>query len=254
MRNFASQRVIDGYEVWRNILQRKPQKDTFLCGFSGYDDTPRRGEGGKVVTEVSPNDFKEYMMQLMAKSAAVGNEYVFINAWNEWGEGMYLEPDQEKGYQMLEAVKQAEEGYKEISPQTADTNRIIDTSIIARYQSYWHILNKWLTLIESGNTLEEKLTIRGYHIIGLYGLGMLGMHVVKELEGTSVFIKYGIDQRGNDIRQKFPIFKVEDELPEVDAIIVSATYDFGQIYHELKKRTSIPIVSLEEIIGEEFYR
>ena len=38
---------------------------------------------------------------------ALGPEAVFINAWNEWTEGSYIEPDEKNGFALLEAVSKA---------------------------------------------------------------------------------------------------------------------------------------------------
>ncbi|WP_320997895.1 glycoside hydrolase family 99-like domain-containing protein [Enterocloster bolteae] len=251
MRDFVSEKIIDGNRLWNHILNKKvsANRKTYLCGFSGYDDTPRRGEGGKTVLPVRPEDFKKYMEKLLAKSDAMGNEFTFINAWNEWGEGMYLEPDQKNKFGMLEALDQAVKNYEKESCDIVSLENV--DSLADRYHSYWHILDLWLRLIENGGSLSGNLEKRGYKNIALYGIGMLGLHVVRQLENSQVKIVYGIDQRGEkDVNQGFPVYKKEDMLPDVDAVIVSATYDFGSIYDYLKEKVKCPVISLEEIVEE----
>ena len=80
---------------------------TYYGGFVNYDDTPRRGNAGTIIYNDTPEKFKIYLTDLYAKNKASGNEFVFINAWNEWGEGMRLEPDEEYGYGFLEAIRYA---------------------------------------------------------------------------------------------------------------------------------------------------
>ena len=61
---------------------------TYFCGVPGYDTTPRRGTNGECFLDNSSELFKKMMDGLYKKSIDNGNEYLFINAWNEWGEGM----------------------------------------------------------------------------------------------------------------------------------------------------------------------
>ena len=88
-----------------NILL-KDRKD-FKCdynyipgAFCGWDNTPRHGRRGYIITEPSKETFMNYMDSIK------DSEYVFVNAWNEWCEGMILEPTEENGYKYLEWIKE----------------------------------------------------------------------------------------------------------------------------------------------------
>lgn len=96
-------------QCWNTILSEaeKSADTSFFCGFVSYDDTPRRGKKGRIILGSTPQKFQKYMSKLIQISKQQSKEYVFLMAWNEWGEGAYLEPDTEYGFQYLEALQQA---------------------------------------------------------------------------------------------------------------------------------------------------
>lgn len=93
--------------IWRNILKytTKNQKLMYYCGFVDYDDTPRRGAKGRVVEGMTPEKFGSYLKKLYDISSKQNKDYMFITAWNEWGEGAYLEPDEDNKMDILDVVR-----------------------------------------------------------------------------------------------------------------------------------------------------
>lgn len=78
--------------------------------FTGWDNSPRRGPRGDIFIGESPGKFQaalETLIHRTCKQHPLGERAVFINAWNEWAEGTYLEPDSHFGHMWLEAVKNA---------------------------------------------------------------------------------------------------------------------------------------------------
>lgn len=108
-------RFFDYDRCWKELLDesKKADQKTFLSGFVQFDDTPRRGSNGRIVRGATPEKFEKYMKRLLDLSKKQRKEFVFVTAWNEWGEGAYLEPDECNKYEYLEALKRAMESCSE---------------------------------------------------------------------------------------------------------------------------------------------
>lgn len=98
-------------QACRNIVRMEPaaNEHTILGAFSGWDNTPRKGYNGCLFTDVNAQSFEECLEGQIKKAKKYGCPQIVINAWNEWAEGMYLEPDERFKYQFLEAVKCAKD-------------------------------------------------------------------------------------------------------------------------------------------------
>ena len=56
----------------------------------------------------APEKFEIYMTKQIERARNLyEKEYLFLFAWNEWGECGYMEPDEKFGYGYLDALKHA---------------------------------------------------------------------------------------------------------------------------------------------------
>lgn len=103
--NRMAMKSIDYVRLNRKMLAAPHKQNEYRSVFVDYDDSPRRADRGVVTFGSTPGRFAHYLKRNIALSKKEGNEFLFINAWNEWGEGNYLEPDTKNGYSYLEAVR-----------------------------------------------------------------------------------------------------------------------------------------------------
>lgn len=103
-------RFFDYDKVWREVLKQSKkdaQNNIINSGFVDYDDSPRRGATrGSIFIGASPDKFKKYFKKLVEITRSQNKNYLFLTAWNEWGEGAYLEPDEVNGSGYLDATKE----------------------------------------------------------------------------------------------------------------------------------------------------
>lgn len=74
-----------------------------------FDHSPRSGSKGTILFNSTPELWGELCDGIFDKTASRQRQdnIVFIKAWNEWGEGNYLEPDARHGMAYIDVLKQA---------------------------------------------------------------------------------------------------------------------------------------------------
>lgn len=104
----TSLKTYDYDKIWKRIIryaEKNENQKMIYCAFVDYDDTPRRGKNGKIVEGMTQEKFYNYFKNLYELSYLQSKDYMFITAWNEWGEGAYLEPDEDNKDDILQLIK-----------------------------------------------------------------------------------------------------------------------------------------------------
>jgi len=104
-------------EVWDYVSAARYAIDRPLPDFPfhrgvmvGWDNTPRLQNNGHVFVNAHPQNYRRWLAAMIAQTRAARppeERIVFVNAWNEWGEGCTLEPDAQFGRGYLEATRAA---------------------------------------------------------------------------------------------------------------------------------------------------
>ena len=251
-----------GYdEVWKNILAYRDYREKAIYGgFVGFDTSPRQGKRGRVIENASPDRFRVYLSELIAKNIAHNNDLIFLNAWNEWGEGNHLEPDEKCGYGYLEAVRYAREHYTEYlekyQSNSAEEILALKKEVdfwakrCARHEGYWRALDAWLFLKEDGTSVASLLQDRGIQRIAIHGMGMLGKHLLEELRDTEIQIEYFVDKSAVSFHPDIRTYAPDEELPETEAIVSTRAYEFTDVRARLEHQGHKNIISLEQMLLE----
>lgn len=95
--------------VQKMMAKPNPPYTRFPCVTPSWDNSPRRKSNATIFINSSPDDYERWLKESIRKvqNNTQDTRIVFINAWNEWGEGNYLEPDTKHGLAYLEATRAA---------------------------------------------------------------------------------------------------------------------------------------------------
>ncbi len=114
--------------------------------------------------------------------------------------------------------------------------------------SYYALLNQWLKIKQQGKSLAEYFHKNDIQSIAIYGYKELGERLYDELKESDIEIKYIIDKNIDYIRAEIDVYSPDESLPQVDAIVVTATYYYDEIEDELNDMGDFLIISLEDVV------
>jgi lipopolysaccharide biosynthesis protein len=109
-REYGKHRIHEYGDVVKRMLRRPPPPyRRYPCVTPSWDNTPRRKEHGVILHNSTPELYERWLRETIETlpSETAGEPLVFINAWNEWGEGAHLEPSRRWGRRHLEATRSA---------------------------------------------------------------------------------------------------------------------------------------------------
>lgn len=99
------------YEDYSQIAISKFNKyNSFIpCINPDFDHSPRSSHRGVIITNSTPEKWGKLCIDVkkILLDKKDDEQYCFIKAWNEWGEGNYLEPDSKYGLGYIKALRKA---------------------------------------------------------------------------------------------------------------------------------------------------
>jgi lipopolysaccharide biosynthesis protein/SAM-dependent methyltransferase len=100
-----SKDIITGRERTEN-----PSFNFYRTVMLGWDNSARRREGWSKWVGFSLGAYYDWLAKVIEHTRIKfpeNNRLLFINAWNEWAEGTYLEPDEKYGYSSINTTSRA---------------------------------------------------------------------------------------------------------------------------------------------------
>lgn len=118
-----------------------------------------------------------------------------------------------------------------------------------KFSDFYQLGSHWLEIKNLGKSTASYFKEMNYKKIAIYGMGEFANRLSEDLAKSGVEVAYGIDRDVCNAPVRIEaVYTLEDELPMVDAIVVTPFYAMEDIQKALKTKIDCPVISLEEVV------
>ncbi len=210
-----AQRKVYDYESVIHSSLAKNKKRFFHSLCLAWDNSARKANS-VTFHNYSPLLFGEWLAKLILKKPL--HDIIFVNAWNEWAEGTYLEPDRKYGYAALQQVAE---------------KLSMDTQAL------------------SANARSKNKCILVVHDAHLHGAQMLALYIAKTLKlcfkNDVMILLLNSGELQNDFVSWGNVFLAKDI---TDTLVTNA---YQQGYHTVLINSAAALPVLEKLSHHPFH-
>lgn len=119
-----------------------------------------------------------------------------------------------------------------------------------RFSEFYTLMQQWVKVHQAGHKLEDYFKEKKYKKIAVYGMNEMGYMVLKELEGSEIEVSYCIDKNADNLFAKINVYKPDEDLQPVDAVIVAVVQFYDEVKKNLSEKLDCPVISLSDVVWE----
>lgn len=117
-----------------------------------------------------------------------------------------------------------------------------------KHLALMRLLNQWVIVKQERKSIIDYFQRQNIKSIAIYGMSYVGERLLQELNDSEVEVKYAIDKNAEGIFADIDVIQPDEDLPIVDAIVVTPIFYFDEIENMLEQKTEIEILSMEDIL------
>lgn len=121
---------------------------------------------------------------------------------------------------------------------------------LSKYKQFTRVLNQWMSVNLKTNGIAEFLVKNGYSHIAIYGYGLLGKTLYRELEHSDCRVVYIVDKNENLTADDVEVYHNTYNMKKVDVVIITALSYYEEIASEIKTRSGLASLSLDFVLNK----